>query len=556
MNALLILSGLLGLAVSLILIPLILKLSSRLSGLQRAPDLHHHGVDSGKSIVDSTQTLKSTNLDNPQLSTINHRQVPRFGGLALALAFVAVEILIGLVLPGEWTRTQSVVLISSLAMFGLGFWDDLRPLGAKRKLLGQVLIALTVCGCGIGIQSFQLPFGFGVISLGNWGVAITVLWLVGMTNLINLIDGVDGLAGGICLMLMLLMAYVGHQTGNFELLAAGMAGALLGFLWFNFPPARIYMGDGGAYFLGFQAGLFALVNSHKGEVFAALAAPLFVLALPIADTLLALLRRGLRGLPLFRPDRRHLHHRLLEHGLSRRRVTLSFYALTLVFLALGMMAYLSRGKLVPLLFGLTMIILLFCAGQFSFSRRWFAITRTVGDSLEMRSEIEYALSLTRVLALEGRRQASLEDLWSSLVHTAERLGFNSVKLTLDGKVRTADCGLWTDASAECGMRSAESNSPINHQLSTINSPLTVPCGRAGTLELQAPAELDAADSRLVEIIADLVAEGWLKAVTAWQKAQPVPAPSFQLRFDSRPLVWDFGSGLRPLATSQPSEREA
>ena len=113
-------------------------------------------------------------------------------------------------------------------------------------------------------------------------------------------------------MLMALLAYVGHQSGNLELVACGMVGALLGFLWFNFPPARIYMGDGGAYFLGFQIGLFTIVNSQKGTILPALVAPLFVLALPILDTSLAILRRGLRGLPVFRPDRKHIHHRLID----------------------------------------------------------------------------------------------------------------------------------------------------------------------------------------------------------------------------------------------------
>src|SRR5208283_445655 len=166
----------------------------------------------------------------------------------------------------------------------------LKPLGAKWKLLGQVVIALSLYFLGVGIEHFRIPFFSITLDLGTWGIFLTVLWLVGMTNLINLIDGMDGLAGGICLMLMGLLAYVGHDTGNFALLASGMAGALIGFLCFNFPPARIYLGDGGAYFLGFQIGLFAIVNSHKGTVFAALVAPLFVLALPILDTALAILR--------------------------------------------------------------------------------------------------------------------------------------------------------------------------------------------------------------------------------------------------------------------------
>src|SRR5258707_2855404 len=150
-----------------------------------------------------------------------------------------------------------------------------------------------------------------------------------------------------------------------------MAGALLGFLCFNFPPARVYMGDGGAYLLGFQIGLFSIASSHKGTIAAALIAPLFVLALPLLDMVLAILRRGLVGLPLFRPDRRHIHHRLPEMGLSRTRVVLSLYAVTLIFLAMGFAAFWSGGQLVPLLLGMAVLILFLCAGRLSFSRRWF-----------------------------------------------------------------------------------------------------------------------------------------------------------------------------------------
>ena len=189
-------------------------------------------------------------------------QVSRLGGLGLAVAFIGVEILIETLLPEQRAKSphRLVVILSSLAMFALGFWDDLKPLGARKKLLGQILIALSVCGFGIGIQAIKVPFTGTELQLGGWGVLITVLWLVAITNLINLIDGVDGLAGGICLMLMGLLAYVGYSAGGFVLLASGMAGALLGFLWFNFPPARIYLGDGGAYFLGFQIGLFSLLE--------------------------------------------------------------------------------------------------------------------------------------------------------------------------------------------------------------------------------------------------------------------------------------------------------
>src|SRR4029079_9264684 len=124
-----------------------------------------------------------------------------------------------------------------------------------------------------------------------------------------------------------------------------MVGALLGFLWFNFPPARIYMGDGGAYFLGFQIGLMSIASSQKGTIMAALVAPLFVLALPIVDVSLAILRRGLRGLPIFRPDCRRILHHLISMVHSHRRVVISIYAVTLVFLMMGFMAFWSRGHL-------------------------------------------------------------------------------------------------------------------------------------------------------------------------------------------------------------------
>jgi UDP-GlcNAc:undecaprenyl-phosphate GlcNAc-1-phosphate transferase len=487
----------------LLMIPLILKSALATSLLQRGQELHH-----------------------------THQQpIPRLGGLALAAAFIGVDVYVAVIYPEQRARIpgRPVVLLSSLAMFALGFWDDLKPLGAKKKLLGQVLIAVGVCASGIGIEKLKVPFTATVIDLGAWGYVITVLWLVGMVNLINLIDGVDGLAGGICLMLMALLAYVGHQSGSYELLVSGMAGALLAFLWFNFPPARIYLGDGGAYFLGFQIGLFAILSSHKGTVFAALAAPLFVLALPIIDTSLAILRRGLRGLPIFRPDRKHLHHHLLEMGLSRRKVVLYFYAVTLVFLAMGFVAFWSRGHWIPVLAGLATLILLLCAGKLHFSRHWFAVGRVVGDSLAMRQEIHYALILMRWLSLEGGRCTSAEDLWSDLVFAAKRLGYVSVKLTLADGDR-----VWEKAGA-C---------PSPRVVAQV-----LRGGSFGTLELKAPhcgAEADPAqrpedhqssfcpcvsDAKVSEIVSELLAEGWVNAVSKFKKGDQTP-----LRFDARNSV--------------------
>ena len=486
--------ALVGMGIVFLILPLVLNVARVRNLFQRDPDLHH----------------------------THQHPIPRLGGLALAAAFLGTEAFIMVVCPElrPPSPARPVVLLSSLAMFGLGFWDDLKPLGAKRKLLGQILIALTVCIFGIGIQQFKIPFSSIILDLGGWGVFLTVLWLVGMTNLINLIDGVDGLAGGICLMLMVLLVCVGQQSGTGELLVSGMAGALFAFLWFNFPPARVYLGDGGAYFLGFQIGLFAILSSHKGTVFAALAAPLFVLALPILDTVLAILRRGLRGLPIFRPDRRHLHHHLLRLGMSRRKVVLTFYAVTSLFLAMGLAAYWSRGNLIPVLLGIALLLLLLCGTRFRFSRSWFAVGRVVGHSLQMRQEVQYALALMHWLALEGGRRQSAEELWYDLLFAAQRLGYDSVKLTLADGQRA-----WDQTNGSTTTRSV---------VQVLHG------GRLGTLELKAPC-CEAGDGPVqptppcarsiwpcvgeesaFEIVCELLAEGWVKAAIKLQQGDHAP----------------------------------
>lgn len=290
----------------------------------------------------------------------------------MAAAFVVLSISAQLLYPfdEDQGRMARVIFCSALTMFLLGFWDDIRPLGAKKKLFGQIIISLFAWCGGLQIEILKNPFSGHIYELGGYGCVLTVLWLIALPNLINLIDGTDGLAGGISLMLMALLTYVGISSASFypSLCAAGMMGAVLGFLRYNFPPAKIYMGDGGAYFLGFLVAELAIVNSHKGTIVAALLAPLFVLALPILDVALAITRRGLRGLPIFRPDRRHLHHHLLEIGYSPRKTVLAFYFATLVFLSFGVAVFWSRGRWAPVLFSLVCLGCIISARSFSFSR--------------------------------------------------------------------------------------------------------------------------------------------------------------------------------------------
>jgi len=498
MGTLVVISIVLGFVTTLWMIPRLLRVCVARPWLQRSTDCHHGQQEA----------------------------IPRWGGLALVVAFIVVETFVSLFAPEERAHTpgRNIVLAGALAMFGVGFCDDLRPLGAKRKLLGQIVIAAVVCWCGIKIEFVSIPFGIGSFPLGGWAILVTIFWLVGMTNLINLIDGMDGLAGGICLMLMVLIAVVGHHCGNFELLACGMAGALAGFLRFNFPPARIYLGDGGAYFLGSQIGLFSIVNSHKGAIFASLVAPLFVLALPIVDAALAVLRRGLRGLPIFRPDRKHIHHRLSSMGFSGRQVVVWIHALTLGFLLVGLAAVWSPGDWLPVMVGTVTIILLICAGVFPFSRRWFAVGQVLANSLGMRRQTQYALCLKQWLELEGGRHKALENLWSDFVFAARRLGFVAVRLRLNEAERA-----WQQPGNFGPMRLAR------YEMQN---------GRFGILEFQVPvcpkefsrrentcdpnskcellSKCCPSDPRVFETMSELLAESWTKAAVRWRKCNKVP----------------------------------
>jgi UDP-GlcNAc:undecaprenyl-phosphate GlcNAc-1-phosphate transferase len=272
------------------------------------------------------------------------------------------------------------------------------------------------------------------------------------------------------------------------------------------------MGDGGAYFLGFLIGCTTIVTSEKGTIFAALVAPLFVLALPIIDTSLAILRRGLRGLPLFRPDRKHIHHRLLALGHSRRNVVLGLYGFTAIFLALGFATFCLHGEYFPLFLGIGAMTILLVAGKLSFSREWFSIGRVLGNSIMSRQDIQYGMCLSRWLAMEGTRAESIENLAEDVVFIARKLGFSNVRIRLED-----DEKLWQlqDVNIDkCDL--------FRHGLPGYkNCFLEVGLYRPA-LKMSAVAESFANSESTFDVLADLLAEGWIKAVSDWQKIHQLP----------------------------------
>ncbi len=238
-------------------------------------------------------------------------------------------------LPPDKDQLIWTSLAGALCFFVIGLADDLFALPPLPRLVGQVLVASAVWNQGVRIGSIDLPFGIAqspaslTLSEGL-SLLATVVWLVGITNAINWLDGLDGLAAGVSG-----IAAVGLLSVSFSLnqpaaglLAAALAGSCLGFLRHNFNPARIFMGDGGSYFLGFALAAISIVGPAKRLTSVSLLLPLMILSLPLADMSAVIMGRLKEGRSPFYPDRRHLHHRLLRAGFSHRRTVVLIYAFT------------------------------------------------------------------------------------------------------------------------------------------------------------------------------------------------------------------------------------
>ena len=260
---------------------------------------------------------------------------PLLGGLAVlapvlvlcVLGITGGTALLGTIIP-ETTRQFVVLGIGAVGICALGVLDDIRTLRARVKLVGQVAVAVFVCLTGHHVRGLQLPF-MGNLELGQtWGFIISVLWIVGLINAFNLIDGVDGLAAGIALIATVALGVLGASTGNtfIVLNCAVLTGALAAFLGYNSHPARIFLGDTGSMLLGYMLSTVTLMGTYKSQAAAIVAAPLLALGFPIFETFVSILRRFIRGMPLFAGDNRHTHHRLLRAGYSQRQVVAHLYA--------------------------------------------------------------------------------------------------------------------------------------------------------------------------------------------------------------------------------------
>ena len=224
-----------------------------------------------------------------------------------------------------------VLTLGGVVILALGLWDDTRGMRARYKLLGQMLVAAFVCLSGYSVTRITIP-AVGMLDLGVvFGTILTLFWIVGMINAFNLIDGVDGLASGIALVGVIALVALGIIQGNVYVTFVGtaLAGSLLGFLFYNFPPARIFLGDTGSMFIGYSLATMSLMGAQKFGAAVVLLTPILALSFPIFETLISIVRRYLRGVPIFAGDNHHTHHRLLGKGYSQPRVVLTLYGVAI-----------------------------------------------------------------------------------------------------------------------------------------------------------------------------------------------------------------------------------
>ena len=264
---------------------------------------------------------------------VHQRPVPRIGGMAIffgtTLAMVLAMVMNLLGTP-ETEMKIAGIIVGGVFIYLLGTLDDFRNLPAVVKLFGQIGCAVVVFAFGNRIDFIANYFGEGVQNLA-WAVSliVTIVWIVAITNTINLVDGLDGLATGISAIASLCIAYVAYIFGYYPtcLCLLAVAGSSLGFMPFNFYPAKTFMGDGGSLFLGFMIANLSILEPVKRATMVAVLIPVLVLALPIFDTFWAILRRKINGKPIMQADKGHIHHRLMRTGMGQRRTVLCLYGI-------------------------------------------------------------------------------------------------------------------------------------------------------------------------------------------------------------------------------------
>jgi UDP-GlcNAc:undecaprenyl-phosphate/decaprenyl-phosphate GlcNAc-1-phosphate transferase len=366
---------------------------------------------------------------------LHSKPIPRLGGVAIFAAFVvsiaAVWMTLKLLgIPPAFSSSRLLwILGPACIIFALGLCDDIHPLSPWIKFAVEIGAGLLLCAGGFSVV--QIGSVFGQHQLGSvTGVLVTVFWVVWITNAFNLIDGVDGLAAGSALFATLVVFVNALISGDMlmSFMTAALAGCVLGFLRYNFNPATIFLGDSGSLFIGFTLSALALTEARKSPTLIAVSIPVVALGLPIMDTVLSVARRFLSGKPLFSADREHIHHKLLEKGLSQKQVVLLLYAVSGLFGVMSMFMRYPSSRV----FAVVLVIVgasVFVGVQHLGYMEFFELRRVAQRTLEQREIIINNLAIRRAKS-DLSRAGSLDTICEALRRAFQDNDFEGFEFTI------------------------------------------------------------------------------------------------------------------------------
>jgi UDP-GlcNAc:undecaprenyl-phosphate GlcNAc-1-phosphate transferase len=309
--------------------------------------------------------IKVNAIDIPKDERRMHNKpIPLMGGLAIYVAFV-----IGVILyNGILTTSQKGIIIGATIIVIGGIIDGIKDLSPKYKLLIQVLAAMCLLLSGVKISIITNPFRefYPYLNIGWIYMPVTIIWIVGVTNAFNLIDGLDGLAAGIAFISSVTLMIISIMNGRLEaaFLTAVLSGAILGFLPYNFNPASIFMGDTGSQLLGFLLAAISIEGAIKSATAFVIAVPILAFGLPIYDTLFAMIRRKINGKSIMQADKGHLHHRLIDMGLSQKQAVVIMYLLSAVLGGFSIIAMKSSTQRAYFLLASVVVIIVTIAWKY------------------------------------------------------------------------------------------------------------------------------------------------------------------------------------------------
>ena len=335
-------------SISALLMPYIIKIAYHIGALDRPRDEEGH-------------------------RHIHKKVMPKFGGMCIFISF-----LIGYMLFGVHSIQMNAILIGSFLIILTGMVDDINSLTAKQQLFGQFCAALVIIFYGGITMNHLTVFGFD-IQFGLFAYPITLIFILGCINVIRLIDGLDGLSGGISSIFFLtigIISFLQQRFGTLEItITFIMLGSTLGFLVHNFYPAKTFAGETGATFMGFIIAVISLLG-FKGALLTSVFVPLIILAIPILDTLFAIIRRMIKHKPVYEGDREHLHHQFLKMNFSQRKTVLVIYVINILFSIAAIIYTINDAKM-----GIIIYIILFILVA------WFILhTSIISDKIELKTK--------------------------------------------------------------------------------------------------------------------------------------------------------------------------